>query len=197
MADANIDVSKLPRLRPVTYADANDHARQVYEDLDYPGATDPFFGTLMRSPDYVRVHAPYVRHVKDSPLLPLRQKELAILRSAWICGTDYQWASHVPAALAAGITQEEIDHIPDGPEWSGWSANDRSVIQAVGELHGTCRISDETWAGLASQYDESQLVELLVLVGFYRTVSYVMNSVGLVPPGGSSPNLPGNRFLFS
>jgi 4-carboxymuconolactone decarboxylase len=197
MAEEMIETSGLPRVRPVTYRDADPHARAVFDDLQHPAAADPFFGTLMQSPDYMQVHAPYVRYIKDSPFVPLRQKEIAILRSAWNCGTDYQWAMHTKAGLAAGLTQEEIDHIPEGPDWSGWSDEDRSLLRAVDELHSSCRITDATWAGLAAQYDDRQLVELLVLLGFYRTVSYVMNGVGLPPPGGSSPDLPGNRFLFA
>jgi hypothetical protein len=36
----------------------------------------------------------------------------------------------------------------------------------------------------------------MLLVGNYRTLSYIQNSVGIRPVSGTSPNIPGNRFLF-
>ena len=70
-------------------------------------------------------------------------------------------------------------------------------LRAVDELYACCRVGDDTWAALAAMYDTSQLLEFLLLVGNYRTLSYVQNSVGIRPVTGTTPNIPGNRFLFT
>jgi alkylhydroperoxidase family enzyme len=196
VTETTIDVSSLPRINPISYAEADDQTREVFDELQHPSPDDVVLGTFMRNPQLTRVHSPFVRYMKDSTCLPVRHREIAILRSAWNCGADYQWAMHNQIGLACGLFQDEIDRVAAGPESPGWSPEERSVLSAVDELHLNCRISDETWAMLARQYDERQLIEFLVLVGNYRTIAYVMNGVGIRPPSGDSPDLPGNRFLF-
>jgi 4-carboxymuconolactone decarboxylase len=191
-----IDGSLLPRFSPISYAEADDQTRGVFDELPHAPRDNVVLGTFMRNPQLTRVHSPFVGYMKDSTCLPVRHREIAILRSAWNCGADYQWVMHNQIGLACGLLQEEIDRVAAGAESPGWSPEERGVLRAVDELHSTCHVSDETWATLAGQYDERQLIEFLVLVGNYRTIAYVMNGVGIRPPGGKSPDLPGNRFLF-
>ncbi len=197
VTEETVDVKLLPRFGPISYAEAGPPARQVYEELRRPSPDNVVLGTFMRNPELTRVHSPFVSYLKNSTCLPVRHREIAILRSAWNCGADYQWEMHNQIGLECGLTREEIDRIPAGAESPEWTTEERWVLRAVDELHTTCRVGDRTWAGLARQYDERQLVELLVLVGNYRTIAYVMNGVGIAPPSGSSPDLPGNRFLFT
>jgi alkylhydroperoxidase family enzyme len=126
----------------------------------------------------------------------VRHREIAILRSAWNCGVDDQWVNHTKIGLNCGLTQAEIDRIPEGADARGWSTEESTVLRAADELHVQCRIGDDTWAALARQYDEGQIIELFVLVGNYRMLSYIQNGVGIRPVTGTSPNIPGNRFLF-
>src|SRR5262249_39058754 len=125
-----------------------------------------------------------------------RDREIAILRQAWDCGADYQWAMHAEMAIDAGLTSDEIRHIPTAPDAGEWAPHELAIIRAVDELDSCCRVSDDTWNTLAAHYDERQMIELLVLVGNYRLLAYVFNAVGIPPPGGQSPDLPGNSFLF-
>ena len=71
------------------------------------------------------------------------------------------------------------------------------MLRAVDELHYRCGVGDQTWEVLAGIYDERQLIELLLLVGNYRALSYIQNSIGIRPVRGKTPNIPGNRFLFA
>jgi 4-carboxymuconolactone decarboxylase len=196
VTEATVDVSLLPRFRPIFYAEAEPRARQVYDELRHPSSDNVVLGTFMRNPDLTRVHSPFVSYMKTSSCLPVRHREIAILRTAWNCGADYQWEMHTRIGLDCGLSRAEIDRIPAGPESPEWSDDEINVLRAVDELHSTCRVADKTWAGLRNQYDERQLIEFLVLAGNYRTIAYVMNGVGIAPPSGESPDLPGNRFLF-
>jgi alkylhydroperoxidase family enzyme len=193
-----IDVTSLPRFAPISYAEADDHTRKVYDELKrYAPPGDVVFGTFMRNPDLTRVRLPFSNYLRTSTCLPVRHREIAILRTAWNCGADRQWAMHDEIAQTCGLSRDEIDRIPDGAADSRWTPDEAIVLRAVDELHFARRIGDETWAILARQYSEAQLVELMVLVGNYQSIAYVMNSVGLRPPNQESPDLPRNTFLFS
>jgi hypothetical protein len=49
----------------------------------------------------------------------------------------------------------------------------------VDELHDTSHLTDETWQTLTHHYNTPQLLELLVLTGWYRAISYVANATHL------------------
>ena len=198
-----IDLNRLPRIAPMSYDTADERTREVWDELDRPSAGGPgpdtshaMFRTFIHDPELMLAKLPYDHYLKYTKVVPVRHRELAILRSAWKCGVDDQWVNHTKIGLDCGLTQEEIDRIPAGPDAAGWSEEDATVLRAVDELFATCRISDETWAALARQYDDRQLIVFLVLVGNYHALSYIQNCVGIRPVTGTSPNIRGNRFLF-
>ena len=46
-------------------------------------------------------------------------------------------------------------------------------------LHDECRVADELWSELRILFPENALIEILMLAGFYRTVSYLTNAMDL------------------
>ncbi|HXQ18192.1 MAG TPA: carboxymuconolactone decarboxylase family protein [Acidimicrobiales bacterium] len=204
MVDSTVDVNRMPRIEPLLYEEVDEKTRQAWDELrpppggptQKPGQEHDLFRIGMHHPDLMRVHQPFVQFVKNSTVLPIRHRELAIMRSAWLGGVDDQFVNHTKIGMECGLARDEIDRIPAGADAPGWSAEDAAILRAVDELHFSCRISDHTWADLARQYDDRQLLELLLLVGNYRTLSYLQNSIGIRPVTGNSPNIPGNHFLF-
>lgn len=109
--------------------------------------------------------------------LPLRDSELVVLRVGYLLRSHYEWAHHAAIGAQAGLTEEEIARVPAGPDAPGWSAHDAALLRAVEELRGPdARVSDPTWQQLSSAYDHHQLLELLVTVGSYTMLAYVINS---------------------
>ena len=49
----------------------------------------------------------------------------------------------------------------------------------VDALHERATLSDAEFAALRAHYDEAQIFEILLLCGFYRTVSYISNGLKL------------------
>jgi alkylhydroperoxidase family enzyme len=46
-------------------------------------------------------------------------------------------------------------------------------------LHHRSTLSETEFATLKSHYDEAQILEIIMLCGFYRTVSYLANGLAL------------------
>ncbi|QRP44588.1 carboxymuconolactone decarboxylase family protein [Amycolatopsis sp. FDAARGOS 1241] len=114
--------------------------------------------------------------------LPPRLRELAILRVALRCDAPYEWANHVPAALGAGATADEINALTDPA--ATWAPEAGAVLRATDELCAEAFVSDETWAALAAEFAEPAILEVLFLVGYYRMMAGFLNSAGVaVKPG--------------
>jgi alkylhydroperoxidase family enzyme len=99
--------------------------------------------------------------------LPPADRELVILRTCARAGCWYEWGIHAEAfAGLVGLTPEQVDAT------AAEGATDL-LTEATDELHDHSRWSDRTWRALRERYTDEQLVELLVLAGWYRMISYV------------------------
>jgi 4-carboxymuconolactone decarboxylase len=110
--------------------------------------------------------------------LPPRDRELAILRAAWLCRSDYEWGQHVRIGVDAGLTEDEIARVPAGAD-AGWPPEEAAVLRATDELIADHRLSDATWAALAARYDDQQMIEMTLLPGNYAMLAGMLNSVGV------------------
>jgi 4-carboxymuconolactone decarboxylase len=71
-------------------------------------------------------------------------------------------------------------------ETAGWSAPDGDLVSMVDELCATNSVTDATWSALAARWSEPELLELVVVAGFYRLVSGFLNSVGVQREPGTA-----------
>lgn len=137
-----------------------------------------YLATILRHPSLFRRHnALAVQLISDGALSP-RDRELAILRLAWLLQAPYEFGEHVGTAKRmCGITDEEIEQAIVGSGAPGWNERERAIIRAVEELLEDAMISDETWATLAAHFNEQQLLELPILIGQYQGLAYLQNSI--------------------
>ena len=117
----------------------------------------------------------------DPGPLSLRQREIVIDRTCALTGCEYEWGVHVAIfAEPARLTDEEVDATVQGDGTSScWSPAERALIAAVDALHHRATFTDEEFAALSAHYDEAQILEIMLLCGFYRTVSYLANGLKL------------------
>ena len=111
--------------------------------------------------------------------IPLRDKELLILRTAWLSRGDYVWGRHNVIGQTAGLTDGEIRRITEGPDAPGWSDFDAVLLRAADELHTSRFISEATWNALAARYTQEQLVEVVLIVGNYTQLTMFQNTLGV------------------
>lgn len=170
-----------PRLPPLAPEERGpEHEEALAIALRTPdGEPYNIFLTMGRHPKLMKRWLTFGGYLLARGVLPARDRELLILRTAWNCQANYEWGHHVTIATASGVDRAEIDRVPAGAGAEGWSDVDRTLLRAADELHGSARISDGTWEQLAARYDPPALVELLLVVGQYHLVSFFLNSTGV------------------
>jgi alkylhydroperoxidase family enzyme len=109
--------------------------------------------------------------------IPRRERELAVLRTAWLCRAPFEWGEHVKIGKRYGLTAQEIARVTQGSSAPGWSEHDAAVLRGVEELIADQVLSDETWNILAESWDEPQLIEFPIMVGQYVTTAFVQNAL--------------------
>ena len=133
----------------------------------------------------------------DRGHLTIRQREIVIDRVTASCGAEYEWGVHVSVyAEKAGLTGDQITSlVTGGPDDKCWDDEDRILIRLCDDLHRHCTIDDELWTQLAAHHSDEAILELLMLAGTYRTVSYLVNGLRLpLEPGARTvPGLAESR----
>jgi alkylhydroperoxidase family enzyme len=117
----------------------------------------------------------------DRGHLTIRQREIVIDRVTAKCGAEYEWGVHVAAyAAKAGLNEEQIESLTTGsPSDDHWSDADRVLIRLCDSLHDSCTVDDDLWETLTRYHSDEAIIELLMLAGFYRMVSYLVNGLRL------------------
>jgi alkylhydroperoxidase family enzyme len=135
-------------------------------------------------PDFVRGWMPFSNHLRHSRLSD-RHREMAILRTTWLGYGEYEWAQHVWMSRASqALTDAEIEALSIGPDAAHWSAADAALVRAIDEMVVNKNVADATWAGLAAQLDQQQLMDFVFTVGTYDMHCMAFRTFGLeLEPG--------------
>ncbi|MGY3494365.1 carboxymuconolactone decarboxylase family protein [Bradyrhizobium sp. USDA 4502] len=111
--------------------------------------------------------------------LSLHYREMVIDRISARSGSEYEWGVHVSIfAKQAELTEEQIVSTARGnADDPCWNPKESALIAACDELHDTCNLSDVAWARLSDHFEETAIMEILMLAGRYRVVSYLTNAI--------------------
>jgi alkylhydroperoxidase family enzyme len=117
----------------------------------------------------------------DRGPLSLREREIVIDRTCALNACEYEWGVHVTTfAQAAHLTDEEVRAtVHGGADAPCWSEAEKAMLAVVEALHHRATLSEAEFAALGAHYDDAKILEIIQLCGFYRTVSYLANSLAL------------------
>ncbi|MEQ8348951.1 MAG: carboxymuconolactone decarboxylase family protein [Sneathiellaceae bacterium] len=181
-----------PRIPLLDESSATGEAAELLATSHVGGRLLNIFRCLAQHPKLMKRWRVFASHVLGKSTLPLREREILILRTGWLCHSAYEFGQHTEIGLDCGLTEEEIARIVEGADASGWSADDRLLLLAADELRGECRISDSTWAALSRRWDRQQMMDIVFTVGNYTLVAMALNSFG-VPLDKGVPGFPRGR----
>ncbi len=167
------------RIAPAAQPYADDMEKTLANLM--PAGVEPLllFRTLARDPRLFRRFM--AGGMLDKGNLSLREREIAIDRACARCGGEYEWGVHMALfAERVGFGEAEIaaTRSPDVVQ-PFWSPREQLILRLVDQLHDTSTIDDALWALLAAEFSDEQLLELLMLTGFYHMVSFVVNATRL------------------
>ena len=167
-----------PRIEPITEFDG-ELAEIMATALTHDGRPLNIFGTLGKHPKLLKRFNLLGGFLLNKGLLPPRERELVILRVGANARAEYEFGQHTVIGRACGLTDTEITALTRAPDSHDWSTDDRALIALADDLHADDCVTDATWSDLARRWDDAQLVELLIVAGFYRLVSGFLNSTGV------------------
>lgn len=155
------------------------------------------FATMAHNPTLLKRFNVLGGYFMSRNALTERMRELTILRSAHRSDCLYEFVQHRRIALRAELlTAEEISWVVTD-DLSGWTDEERTIVEATDELCAHPRLSEDMWRRVDGFLDDGQLIEFTLLVGFYRGLAGFINSVGIELDdtflGGAEEDWPAGR----
>jgi alkylhydroperoxidase family enzyme len=109
--------------------------------------------------------------------VPPNLRELAILRVGHINQAQYEWTQHVPIALKAGVSQNQIDALPGWENSGRFNAQERAVLRYTDEVTKNIRVKDDTFAAVRNFLNEEAVVELTTTIGYYGMICRILEAL--------------------
>jgi 4-carboxymuconolactone decarboxylase len=153
------------------------------------GGTGGPFNVLLRSPALGEAVVRYGEYVRFKTPLPAKLNELAALITTRYWTAQFPWYAHHRAAVQAGLNEAIIGAIAEGRRPTSLQPDEGAVYNFCTELLKTSEVSDATYRAVKDQLGEAGVVELLGIVGYYGTVSMLVNTDRYPLPDGATPEL--------
>ncbi|MEU9018877.1 carboxymuconolactone decarboxylase family protein [Actinomadura sp. NPDC048394] len=170
---ADIPGNRVPRVAPLPEAEWDDTLRAATASIGPLNVLT----TLGRHPKLFRSWIGLGTALLMKGLLGDRDRELAIMRTAYLRDCAYEWGHHRRLALAAGLTETEVAALRLPLDDHGWADDDLMVLTAADELNERSTLTDATWTALSARFGEQELIELVMLVGHYHMVAFALNAL--------------------
>ena len=187
-----------PRLPLVTEAEPGSELADILASaMTVNGRPPNIFAVLSHHPKLFKRFNLMGGYLLNKGLLPEREREIVILRVGWRARAVYEFGQHTIIGRRCGLSDDEIASLAADGEGGGpggdhrWSEADLDLIALADELCDDDCVGDATWARLAARWSEAELVELVIVAGFYRLVSGFLNTMG-VPLDEGVPGWPGS-----
>jgi 4-carboxymuconolactone decarboxylase len=143
------------------------------------------FNSWMRSPDLGNRLQKVGEYIRYRTSLPLRLNELAILITARVWTSQYEWYAHYPLAMKAGLDAKVADELALGKRPSTMSDDEAVVYDFCIQLHLTRNVDDATFNRALALFGDQGVVDLIGVAGYYTAVSMTLNVAQVMPPEGT------------
>jgi alkylhydroperoxidase family enzyme len=171
-----------PRIQPVQ-PPFPEFAAKVFERLMPPGVPPLTLFTTLAHDE--RLFSRFMAGgLLDKGNLTMRQREIVIHRITARCKSEYECGVHMALfADRVGFTPAQRRALLHGAANDvAWSDPvERALIAYCDELNDACEVSDAHWSALRAHLGEPAMLEVTMLCGYYRMVSYMTNALKLRP----------------
>lgn len=189
----------MSRLGPIPTDTMTDAQRRVFdgitggprakgnpaEMLNEQGALRGPFNAMLYAPELGELLQQLGGKLRYEGVLPGALRELAIITVGRHFEADYEWWAHVNVGKKEGLTDAVIDQVmagevPDDPAQA-------TVYRFVSDLQSKNRVDDALYGEAIGLLGEEGVAELVILAGYYATISHILNAFAVGMPPGVKP----------
>lgn len=148
---------------------------ETVQERNVAGGSRNIYRLFAHEPKMLHSHREHLSLLWEEFNIPPRERELTLLALARAMRAEYEWHHHVPVAYDEGVSLDEIRAIADR-DYSGFDDHETAVIEYA-DRFSRRDVDDELHDRVAATYDESQMIALSVLLGFYVFLAYTLDAL--------------------
>ena len=174
-----------PRLPLLDIDAAHTAAEKIGIDPKY--LTQPIWTMLLARPKYAKALYAVLTDLLFRNTLPVRLRELLIMRIGWATAAEFEWAQHWDVATRAGVAAEDLLGVRDWRSSDRFGPADRAALAAADDIIAAGDISDTSWAALRDHFSEPELLEIVGVLATWHYVSVLVRTLRVPLDEGMSP----------
>jgi alkylhydroperoxidase family enzyme len=152
--------------------------KQMFDEVRARGVALPnLYRVIGLAPPLLRAWLDFAWPLRLQAKTPRRIRELLILRGAQVSGARYEWVHHAAMALAAGVTQAQIDVLAAWEHSALFDAREQAVLRLAEEVTRGPAASPACIEALQQYFSPAEIVELTLTASFYVCVSRFLQSM--------------------
>ncbi len=183
------DDIRVPRVEPGTRPELAGIERSILAER---GRISLLYQVLLNSPPIAEGWEKLLTAVRNRTLIPPTLRELVILRVAVRNRASFEYAAHVPHALAAGVSQAKIEAVArwrieaTAAQRPGTAADDpydddeRLVLELADAMTRDIDVPGALMDRLRARFDARGVVEIVTTVAAYNMVSRFLVAMNVV-----------------
>ena len=172
-----------PRLSRVPRAQATPAVAEIYDRyMRTRGNVPNMFRTMAHRPEIFETMIAHFEAILNTGTLPVRLKELVIVRTSQLNRCEYCLGSHAQIALRLGWSREQLDNLAHFADRQDFTSAEKAALRLAEQMTlDSNRIADEDFEALREYYDEGEIVELMAAIGLFNYFNRFNNALQMEP----------------
>ena len=182
-------VERMPALEPAAMNDAQRKSAQALAAGPRGGVKGPFVA-LLRSPELMDRLQQVGEYLRFRSSLEARISEFLMLVVSRVWTQQFEWSVHAPLALKAGVAAQTVHSLGEGRRPESMARDEALAYDFCDELLRTKGVSDATYRAAVDEFGEDGVIDMLGVIGYFITVSMVLNVAHTPAPSDALQALP-------
>jgi len=162
------------------------------------GNVPNMFRVMAHRPEIFATMQAHFAAVLNTGTVPMRLKELIIVRTSQVNETPYCLASHTSLARNLGWSDDQLSHLAECPRREDSTQAEKAALRLAETVtRNPHEVTDEQFAELRGFYSEGEIVELLCAIGLFNYFNRFNNALKMEPtkPGEGGCGAPGEQSV--
>jgi alkylhydroperoxidase family enzyme len=168
---------------PLVDRDTNDPIIKPMFDAMKAKGTGPLniHRTIAHAPEIYKGFVAFSVVLRQSGVSPRAERELVILRTAQLKGGAYEFTQHRRIGISCGLTQQQVDGLPDWKSKDFYDDRQRLILEYVDGMIAKGTVDDQTMLKVRNVFSPREIVELTMTSAFYTAVVQFTRAVRIEP----------------
>ena len=173
----------MPRISRLGRNDVSESTGTIYDRyMRTRGNVPNMFRTMAHRPQIFETMIAHFEAILTTGTLPIRLKELVIVRTSQLNSCEYCLASHSIIAKRLGWSAEQVEDLANFEARTDFTPSEKAALRLAEKMTlDSTRLSDEEFASLRQYYEEGEVVELMSAIGLFNYFNRFNNALQMEP----------------